>query len=326
MQQQNQDSARREVDRFNPVTLAVAVCTYHRPEALRKTLRALFDQKIRYADACVHVVVIDNGTSSHSSGTLASMSEGLPEAWKLSYVHEPIPGVSSARNTALDSAFSSLGCDYVIFLDDDEIPTPKWLQSFIQMQDAKAADIVAGPVLPLFPPGAPLWSSDSKIFSRQRHLTGTRVRLAGGGNLLITRRVFERGLRFDAIFGLTGGEDTDFLMRAHEAGFQVIWSDEAVVLEELTISRMRPTDVWRRAYRDGLNYSRALKRLEGTKAYPDRVLGTIKAFAIGITFLLTCFLSWPGRAIRGIQQLALGLGFALGLSGIQSKHWASERT
>ena len=49
-----------------------------------------------------------------------------------------------ARNAALDNRRNA---DYVCFIDDDEVPDPRWLDELIRVQAEYDADVVTGPVL-----------------------------------------------------------------------------------------------------------------------------------------------------------------------------------
>src|SRR6266496_3094435 len=102
-----------------PVTLTVAVLTYHRPEKLRVSLPLILDQ-VRQVNSdadgrlSADVLVIDNDPAA--SAELVAKSIGSEQ---LRYVVEPEPGISAGRNRALDETADR---DLLVFIDDDEQP------------------------------------------------------------------------------------------------------------------------------------------------------------------------------------------------------------
>ena len=70
----------------------------------------------------------------------------VPRLRDARYVHEPRPGISHARNRGVAEAKG----DFVAFIDDDELPAPNWLESLLLTQRTYRADVVLGPVRPVF--------------------------------------------------------------------------------------------------------------------------------------------------------------------------------
>lgn len=174
----------------------------------------------------------------------------------LSYVHEPRRGISFARNACLDNIPAT--CDFFAFIDDDEVPEPDWLERLLEAQAATGADVVQGPVYPLFEPGAPKWAAAGEFFGwPRRNWRGTLPELAEYQELdeAYTNNVFVRadgvrrtGLRFDPVFALSGGEDVMFFKALKAAGNRIVYAPRARVGE--TVPRERAT-LW---YRLRLEY------------------------------------------------------------------------
>ena len=118
------------------------------------------------------------------------------------------------RNKAVEIAAGF--ADALVFIDDDEVPSPEWLKHLVACQQAYGADVVSGPVIPHFMSEVPQWISTREILRetslRDRH---GRCRWARTGNVLIRMEVFDRIGLFDDRFALTGGEDSDFFMRLY---------------------------------------------------------------------------------------------------------------
>jgi GT2 family glycosyltransferase len=95
-------------------SLTVVICTRDRAEGLHRTLTSLRKQ----ADKSFDVVVIDNSRERDIADSLTDFP-GL----NLRCYHEPLPGLSRARNRALGE---ELG-DLVAWIDDDEVADPEWI-------------------------------------------------------------------------------------------------------------------------------------------------------------------------------------------------------
>jgi GT2 family glycosyltransferase len=57
-------------------------------------------------------------------------------------IHES-PAVSAGIHAAASA-------DSVAFVDDEEVPDPRWLQELLIVQSRYGANVVCGPVLPVF--------------------------------------------------------------------------------------------------------------------------------------------------------------------------------
>lgn len=223
----------------------VCIPTYKRPVTLSHLLKTI--------GHTMSVIVADNDPSQSAAATCQDL--------KIKYLHEARRGISYVRNTLIEA---SDGFDAIAFIDDDQIPDEAWLQELLRVQSEYHADIVAGPVLPIFEDSAPDWIKVGKFFERPRYETGTLIESAGTGNLLITRRVIEAMKPcFSPKFALSGGEDTEFILRALNMGFKVVWADGAVTREYVPQSRCSARWLRRRAYSSQSNWVRCLREIEG---------------------------------------------------------------
>ncbi len=241
--------------RRGTATSVVAVLTYRRTGWLPALLEELVEQAgtvVPRAD----VVVVDNDPEGGAAAAVAPWSDR-----GVRYVHEPRPGISAARNRALAEARDA---DVLVFLDDDEMPAPGWLAHLVAAWRAWGSAAVAGPVPARFLGPAGAWVSGSGVFDRRRLPTGTPVRGAGAGNLLLDlAQVRALGLAFDERFGLTGGEDTLFTHALVRLGGEIRWCDEAVAIESVPVDRLTRRWVLRRSFRAGSSWSRAEVHLAG---------------------------------------------------------------
>lgn len=223
--------------------VAVAVLTYKRPEQLRTLLPELARQASEQSRA-VRVDVVDNDPDAGARSTVGGL--GLPH---VTYVHEPQPGISAARNAALDAASD---CSALVFIDDDETPEPGWLTAMLDAHERFGGAAVVGPVLRVHEtPPAP-WVRAARVFERRRMPTGTPREAAGSGNLLLDLdHVRDHGLRFDDRLGLAGGSDHLFTRQIRRTGGLIHWCDEAVVHELVPAARLTGAWTMRRGFRSG---------------------------------------------------------------------------
>lgn len=222
--------------------VVIAVATYRRPDLLAGLLASLED-----CDASVElrVVVVDN--DAQATGRAAAEASGLP----LTYVVEPVAGIAQARNRALDELTEQ--DDAVVFVDDDERVRHVWLDSLVEGWRREGTEIVTGPVISVFAADCPRWIVEGGFIQRARYASGTRMPVAATNNTLLALEAWRRAgsPRFDEAFSETGGSDTEFFGRLHDAGFEIAWIDDAVVEEDVPSSRANLRWIWRRAVRGG---------------------------------------------------------------------------
>lgn len=215
----------------SPVRLTIAICTYRRLSLLQSALAGIAKQE--FGDAArpdLDVVVVDNDGDPRVGGLVEAFAAGSGIAARC--VVEPSRGISHARNVALN--LIAADSDFAAFIDDDEVPSPGWLQALLATQARTGAAVVCGPVLPAFagPPAAE-WIEDGGFFRQPRRPVGARIDAGDGApvdeastnNVLVRMAEVRRGrVRFHESFGLTGGEDVLFFRDLKALGAGIVWS------------------------------------------------------------------------------------------------------
>lgn len=254
-----------------PATTVVAVLTYRRTHLLPGLLTDLVAQAGTITPAA-EVLVVDNDPDGGAAEVVHPWADR-----GVRYVHEPRPGISAARNRALDE---SAAAGVLVFFDDDQRPCPGWLATLTSARREWGCAAVAGPVGSVVPDPVDPWISGAGVFDRPRKPTGGRVGGAGAGNLLLDLTVL-RGLdlRFDERLGLTGGEDTLLTHALVHAGHEIRWCDEAEAVEPVPTDRLTRRWVLRRCFRSGSSWSRAEVQLAGSPAARWRLRGSVLAKA-----------------------------------------------
>lgn len=295
-----------------PPTVAVCILTLQRPTGLTQSLRGVAALEVTGLE--VHVVVVDNDPAGSARATVDGLRDEVPHP--IRYVIEERRGIPFGRNRAVREA-RGLGADLLAFVDDDEVPTPRWLAELVACRDAHGADAVMGPVLPEFEAPPPAWVVQGRFFERDRRPTGTPMTFGTTSNVLVGMDVFgDEETPFAEWLGLTGGDDTHFFHRALLAGRRIVWCDEAPVVETVPPSRVDARWLVRRRYRVGNTLSLCLLDLEDS--WPRRLRRAAGASGRVLRGGLLALLGLArGRAavVAGLQVAAYGVGQLTGLTG-----------
>jgi succinoglycan biosynthesis protein ExoM len=299
----------------------VAVLTYRRPESLRALVPHLLAQAVEAADRWgpIRVLVVDNDPSGSGREVVEGCATGQAPEVDLVYVHEPEPGIAAGRNRALaESADSEL----LVFIDDDELPSPGWLVYLLRTREQTGAAAVAGTVTSRFDTPLPDWIAAGGYFDRRRLPTGTPIHVAATNNLALhLPQVRALGLSFDPRFGLTGGEDTLFTRRLAAAGRQLVWCAEAVVTDVVPPDRATRSWVLRRAFSSGNSVTRVDLALAPTRRarLSARIHGGLRGGSRVLGGALRWFAGWVTRDLRlragGARTVARGAGMVAGALG-----------
>jgi succinoglycan biosynthesis protein ExoM len=295
--------------------VSICVATYQRPEGLKR-LMAGFDRLI-FTDRNlpqIEVIVVDNDPTCSAQAFCEQLQSQFK--WSLKYFSEPQRGISYVRNKAVAEA--SNAADFILFIDDDEVPEPAWLDRLLTAQAAYNADVVAGPSLPFFPlTNTPKWVIEGKFFELPRFDTGHLLQYTGTNNVLVRAQILrDLDKVFDDRFAITGGEDTHLFMRLYRAGYKLIWADSAVVYEWIPQSRTNVAWILQRGYRSYGTYGFCEKELEPLrKVLMKRTVTGTGRIAIGIISLLPSLLLGKAQVVQALLQIARGAGMLSGLMG-----------
>lgn len=297
-------------------TIDVCIATYKRPDLLKKLLLSLITQETG-GEFTFNIIVVDNDAQRSAEGTVREFET---KGEKIIYDVEPEQNISLARNRSLSHATG----DYIATIDDDEYADSQWLLNLYKTMISYKADVVHGPVSPIFPNNTPIYIRKSKTFNLPNPPTGsTENYIDAAGNALFRRRIIERmATPFIPSFGRTGGEDTRFFKNLRKQGYNMIWCREAQVFEFIPTERANLAWILKRNFRVGNNRHRLLGKgpfinnlSKGRKiiyicwklvmlgcAVPIYILGSI----LGGTFAIKkCSFS---KAIKCLERIAFYIG------------------
>lgn len=222
--------------------ICVCVCTYKRPDYLKRLLEELAVQETggRFT---ISAVIADNDASRSAEATVRAFAAAstLP----VHYCVENRQNVPLARNRALEHADG----DYIAFLDDDEFPASRWLLTLFETCEKYGVAGVLGPVLPYFEERTPKWVVKGKFYDRQVFPTGLPLQWNKGrtGNVLFKREILPSDEPAFRPQFQGGGADQDFFRRMIERGHAFIWCDNAVAYEYVPPVRWKRSFMLRRA-------------------------------------------------------------------------------
>lgn len=297
--------------------------TYRRPEGLLNLLRTLDGQGSRIATAAftLDVVVVDNDVSASALP--------LVEAFKTSgtipvrYVVEARQGIPIARNTGLANVPKD--SDFICFIDDDEWPSPHWIEQMLLTQQATNADCVLGAVIPVYPPDAPKWVVRSRVFNSWTFPDKAPLTAAATNNVMISASfIRQAGIQFDERMRISGGSDYLFFRQAVAIGMRIVWSAGAPVYESVPRTRMSIRWVLRRQYRLGNTFAVA-DRLSG-KLPQVLACGFKGLLRVGLgTLMLPALVVSPYRGMRGLVHIFRGAGMIGGSFGHILEEYSQSR-
>jgi succinoglycan biosynthesis protein ExoM len=291
------------------VRVDVCVCTYRRPE-LEETLRSIGMLNVP-GGATVRIVVADNDTVPSARDLVYRLASLLP--FNISYVHCPASNISLARNACLEAATG----DLLAFVDDDETVSRDWLVELLRRAAETGADAVLGPVRAIYGKGAPGWMKRGDFHSTLPVWVRGEIRTGYTCNVLLHRSSPRlSGRRFNLALGRSGGEDTEYFARLHEAGGAIAFAPEAIVYEPVPVARARFAWLAKRRYRMGQTHGRLLARNKGGVAVLREMglAGAKIAYCLAATALTVMSAE---KRNRSLFRAVMHAGVASGLLGVR---------
>ncbi len=300
--------------------VSICIITYRRPEGLRQLLEAIDQLKFeRIVPPQIEVAIVDNDATGIAYEFCQQIKSKFK--WPIVCKIELQRGISYARNRAIATA--SHRSEFLVAIDDDEIPEPQWLEELLLVQQQYAADVVAGPVLPKFAPDAPKWVKKGGFFDLPRFRTGESIKVAFAGNVLVRASILKNLARpFDERFALTGGEDSDLFMRLYLAGYKMVWADRAIAYESIPITRTTKKYILQRGYRSWSTHSLLERELyPSVKVQGIRVIKGLGLMAIGLLLLLPSLFQGKHAVVKALRSIYRGCGTIAGLLGIHYEEY-----
>ncbi|MDH3947325.1 MAG: glycosyltransferase [Gammaproteobacteria bacterium] len=259
--------------------ITVALCTHNHADRLPKTLADL--GKMAPPSRPWEIVIVDNGCTDGTQELLADTA-WRPANVPVRIVPEESLGLSNARNRALKVARGN----YLVFIDDDETPDPRWLVAYERDMLFYKPDALGGPIEVIFEHGErPTWLKDELLgflghldHGEGRWLTDPATTFYGG-NFAVRKDIFSQVGEFDSGLGRkgrinTGGEDTEFYRRLIDNDHSVRWVPEATIYHRIRADKLRRSYFLELHYRQGVAEGSG-KRGNGSRLPPKYLFGQL---------------------------------------------------
>ncbi len=219
-------------------TISIIVPTYNRASWLGEALESLEAQQTEGLFT-YDIVVIDNASSDNTKEVVECRA--ATSDISILYCHSVPPGDAPTRNEGLRNSES----DWIAFFDDDQLATPHWLSGLFKATRDCHSKIVGGPVLLDLPADELEWLGpicrralrELDFYSRLHPYVGKD--LPGTGNTMVARELFDELGNFDESM-TTGGSDSDFFIRAYEAGHSLWFTPDAPIRHRIGRDRLEP--------------------------------------------------------------------------------------
>jgi glycosyltransferase involved in cell wall biosynthesis len=305
-------------------SIIICISTFNRCDGLARLLKSLSNLKFKKNHPPDWgVVVVDNNSDCLAKGIVDHFQKDFPV--QIYYGLETQQGIASSRNKAVNIAPQS---EYIAFIDDDEIADEYWLDELLYVQKIYQADIVSGPVVPIFEEEPPNWIIRGGFYKRPRRKTGDNPKYIGTGNVLIKSEWLNRfPAPFDFRLNLTGGSDTLFFLKLRKLGAVNFWANDAIVHEMVSKNRMKVVWLIRRAFRSG--YATVLIEKIIKDNFTVLIIRLLKSFyhmMISVLMLLPCIIKFGyAGIIKSIQMFSRGLGEIFAIVGGKFEEYSTSK-
>ncbi|MCP5433738.1 MAG: glycosyltransferase family 2 protein [Alphaproteobacteria bacterium] len=276
--------------------ITACICTYDRYDLLPKAIASLERQSL--APAAFRILVVDNTPDEARAREEARRHAAIPN---LVYRWEKTPGLSNARNVGTQEC----GTEFIAFMDDDALASPRWLAEILEGFDRFGAEvmIVGGKVVPMWEVPRPSWLHDGLLGHVSAIDWGGGARIAAdnewfaGTNISFRVSALKRHGGFSRSLGRIGSgaallsnEEIELIEAIRAAGGKLVYMPDAMV--EHLVEKRRLTRQWFR------------KRL-AWQAASDFILSPEKAIAKSKTYwpaILDYYQALPPeqRSVRGL--------------------------
>lgn len=270
-------------------SVAVVICAHLWERA--QQLKEAIDSVRRQTRSPEEIIVVLDGCPSLEAELRRAYAE-------ITVIALPGPsGLATARNLGVAAATA----DTVLFLDDDAIAAPDWVELLAAAVEEEGILGASGCSLPIWGGRRPVWLADEFLWTvgcsyRGQPVARARVRNVYGGCCGLRRQIFTELEGYDARMGRSpssagGGEEAELCLRAQERWPEgsFIYEPSASIRHHVPVARLRAGYVLRRAYDEG-KMKATVARLHRGGLLPER------RFAAGLPLSI---LSGLGRALFG---------------------------
>jgi len=231
---------------------SIIISTYDRPKDVIDCVNSILD----FIDNNFEIIVIEASPGTHTFHQLKKQYKGNSLV-KIIHSRNPI-GLSRSRNLGILLAKREI----VVFIDDDCIACPDWLQNLLGEFKENNTGVVGGRAVSLFVGhSVPKWLNNRLTpalgishYSKERQA----VSYVLGCNFAVRRNLFGKLGMFREDLGRRGklllsNEEVEICKRFKEAGYLVIYTPKAIVKHKIYPSRLKRWYFFNRFFYGGLS-------------------------------------------------------------------------
>lgn len=208
------------------IKYSIIICSYNRVLLLTETIDSVLRVLGKRTDA--EILIIDN----KSTDLTPTLEEKYSSNKIVKYFLETKQGLSHARNRGMEEATGEI----LVYLDDDVELVNNYFEIADSVLSDKSISILGGKVLP-FNISIPTWLPKKYYFLVSVFDEGEYskiVKYLMGANFMVRKIVADRIGGFNTRLGrngnsLAGGEEIDFLNRAHSLQCIVYYTPDLIV-------------------------------------------------------------------------------------------------
>lgn len=283
--------------------VSIVICTWNRVDMLVDSVRSVLECSSKPGWR-IELLVVDNGSTDDTAAKMAPFADG----GRLSYIYEPEPGLSNARNRAVREANG----EWSIFLDDDILVEPNFIANYLDVfERSPEFSFWAAPVIPAFDVATPKWLSAVV----ERHpWTLSALDLGGGvrelspqqtpfGANMAVRTDVARVVPFSTHLGfkrgsLVPGEETALFAEIRAKGYRGGWHPGSAVRHRMPAARSSVRYLTVRAFGQG----RSDRRVEVMRKQSPRWV--LKQLATSTLMLPVSALAGRDRSVPALLEIS----------------------
>lgn len=212
----------------------------------------------------IHIVCINDGSVD---ATLARLHDLCCDNPRVHVLEQPNAGVSAARNRGIEYVLSNISCDYMMFMDGDDLWYPNWCSAdiddvFLEQHDVIAFDFCRanenlqrrGPSMHTYTGVLP--GGDRAVQVDHQHMCASAYR---------TEFIRETGIRFHT--GQKLAEDIDFVLETRSLARTVCFTERLAYIYRIrrgsVVQKGTPAITYYSAMFEGWIRSHAFLRNKG---------------------------------------------------------------
>ena len=241
--------------------VSIVICSHNRSADITECLRTLVPQ----IGARAEVILVDSASDPKNKAEMAKLATRY-QAVKLIRVDQP--GLSLARNRGVCLAVA----DWVVFLDDDTVPFPDWLERLLATVAAATSTqaVIGGAIYPRWPDGisgehlSKRWKMFLSVAEAEKPGSVTDGFAVNGANYAIRRRVLLDIGGFSEKLGRVGaslisGDDSHVTKRVLDAGLSAGFDPAFKVYHKISRERLKISWILRRTFWEGFSEIRIFR-------------------------------------------------------------------